>query len=252
MTAAAIKPTFGVGRVFATANVANPTPARLPVPQSQSIDFKRKTESLFGENQLAVAVAAGEMEVSGKVEYGVANARIVSDIMFADGSTTGQTLEADGEAGTVPGSVAYIVTVANHTTWLFDLGVINVSTGLPMACVAAGSEVAGKSYSVAAGVYTFASGDANTNVKISYAYTLATSGETVVLTNQLQGLTGNFQAVHVLPWGTAQDMYVFGNCIAGNFGVSLKKSGFGGNTLDYVAATDSSGKLGTATFANAA
>jgi hypothetical protein len=30
------------------------------VPQSQSIDFKRKTESLFGERQLAVAVGAGE------------------------------------------------------------------------------------------------------------------------------------------------------------------------------------------------
>ncbi len=252
MTVQALKPTFGAGRVFATGNYANPTPARALVPQSQSIDFKRKTESLFGEQQLAVAVGAGEMDITGKVEYGAANARIFADIMFGDGSTTGQTLEADGEAGTVPGTSTYTVTVVNSATWIFDLGVKNATTGVLMTCVASGSEMAGKSYSVAAGVYKFAAGDANTNVLISYAYTVSTSGETIALTNQTQGLVGNFTAVHVFPWGTGQDMFVFGNCIAGSAGISLKKSGFASNTLDYVACANSSGSVGTATFANAA
>ena len=248
-----LKPTFGAGRAFAIGNYANPTPARLPVPQSQSIDFKRKTESLFGENQLAVATGAGEMDVTGKVEYGVASARIFSDIMFGDGSTTGSYLEAEGEPGTVPASTTYTVQVVNHANFLFDLGVKNITAGgVPYACVAAGSEVAGKSYSVAAGVYTFAAGDASANVVISYAYSSAMAGETIVLANQAQGLIGNFQAVHVLPWGTAQDMVVFNSCIAGSAGVSLKKSGFASNTLDYVANADSLGKLGTMTFANAA
>jgi hypothetical protein len=52
------KPTFGAGRAFLTGNYQS-HPARAFVPQSQSIDFKRKTESLFGERQL-VAVGAGE------------------------------------------------------------------------------------------------------------------------------------------------------------------------------------------------
>jgi hypothetical protein len=251
------KPTFGAGRAFMTANVANPTPARALVPQSQSIDFKRKTESLFGEKQLAVAVGAGEMEVSGKVEFGKINARVFADIVFGDGSTTGSTLEADKEAGTVPAATTYVVTVANATNFLFDLGVVNADTGAIYSCVAPGAETAGSSYSVASsgmnkGKYTFAAGDASANMKFSYAYTNSTVGETVILANQQQGLTGNFQAVHVLPWGAEQDMFVFYNCLAGSSGISLKKSGFSSFTLDYTAAANANDQVGVATFAQAA
>jgi hypothetical protein len=245
------KPTFGAGRVFAIGNYANPTPARALTPQSQSIDFKRKTESLFGENQLAVAVGAGEMEVTGKVEYAKTQARILADIMFGDAGTTGSYLEADGEAGTVAASSPYIITVVNSANWVADLGVVDVATGNIMTCVASGP-VAGKSYTVAAGIYTFAAGDEGTNKKISYYWTQAAVGETVALNNQPQGLTGNFQAIHVLPWGTEQDMFVFFNCIAGSHGLSMKKSGFGMSTLDYTAAVNGSGELGVATFAEAA
>lgn len=251
------KPTFGAGRVFATANLANPTPARAFVPQSQSIDFKRKVESLFGEKQLAVAVGAGEMEVTGKVEYAKTNARMFSDIMFGDTGTTGSFLEADGEAATVPAVTTFVITVANATNYQFDLGVVNADTGVVYTRVAAGAEAAGASYSVATsgankGKYTFAAGDANANVKISYVYSSSTAGETVSMANQLQGQVGSFQAVHVLPWGTEQDMFVFNNCIASSSGLSAKKSGFGTRTLDYTAAVDATDTLGTATFAEAA
>lgn len=257
MPALSGKPTFGAGRMFMTANVINPTPARALVPQSQSIDFKRKVESLFGENQLAVEVGAGEMEVSGKVEFGKTNARVFADMIFGTAGATGSYLEADKEAGTVPGASTYVITVANAADFLFDLGVIDVATGVIMARVAGGSEVAGKSYSVTTtggdkGKYAFAAGDANANKLISYAYSSSSIGETVSLDNQLMGKTGNFTAVHVLPWGTQQDMFVLNNCIAGSAGISAKQSGFGSTTLDYMAAVDSTGKLGTATFAEAA
>lgn len=251
------KPTFGAGRAFAIGNYTNPTPARALVPQSQSIDFKRKIESLFGEKQLAVAVGAGEMEITGKVEFSKINARMYADIMFGDSSAVGSYAEADAEAATIPGTTPYTVTVANAANYQFDLGVVNATTGVIMTCVASGSEVAGVSYSVVTtgankGKYTFASGDANGNVKISYAYSNSTAGETVALTNQLQGLTGNFQAVHVLPWGTEQDMFVFTNCLASSSGISLKKSGFASFSLEYQAACDNTGSVGTATFAEAA
>jgi hypothetical protein len=251
------KPTFGAGRVIAVPNVTNPTPARALVPQSQSIDFKRKVESLFGEKQLAVAVGGGEMEVTGKVEFGKTNARIFADILFGVGSSTGSYLQADKEAGTVPGSSTYVITVANATNYLFDLGVINADTGVIYTRVASGSEVSGASYSVATsgvnkGKYTFAAGDANANILLSYAYSSSTIGETLSLTNQNQGLIGSFQAVHVLPWGTQQDMVVFNNCIAASSGLSAKKSGFGSTMLDYHASVDAYDKLGTMTFAEAA
>ncbi|MGC1300930.1 MAG: hypothetical protein WA840_01025 [Caulobacteraceae bacterium] len=251
------KPTFGAGRVFATANIVNPTPRRALVPQSQSIDFKRKVESLYGENQLAVAVGAGELEVTGKVEYGKTSSGIIYDMIFGASAATGSFLEADSEAATVPAATAFLVTVANATDYEFDLGVVNAETGVVYSCVAAGSEMAGLSYSVQTsgankGKYTFGAGDANSNVKISYIYSVATTGQTVALTNQLQGLTGSFQAVHVLPWGAEQDMYVFNSCIASSGGVSLKTSGFASNTLEYTACADGNNELGTATFAEAA
>ena len=250
------KPSFGAGRVFALGNYTNPTPARLPVPQSQSIDFKRKVESLFGENQLAAAVAAGQMEVTGKVEYSKSNARVFADLVFGDGSSTGCYQEADKEAATVPASSTYVVTVANATNFLFDLGVVNVLTGVIMTCVAAGSEIAGQSYSVGSGAnkgkYTFAAGDASANLNISYAYSNSTAGEMITLNNQAQGPATAFKAIHVLPWGAEQDMFVFNNCIAGSASLSSKQSGFGSTSLDYTAAVDGTGSLGTATFAEAA
>ena len=72
------------------------------------------------------------------------------------------------------------------------------------------------------------------------------------MTNQLQGQTGGFQAVHVLPWGTEQDMFVMNNCIASSSGISAKKSGFAGFTLEDTASADANGNLGTASFAEAA
>src|SRR5579863_3948753 len=110
------KKIFGAGRFFGINNVTNPTPMRALVPQDISIDFKLATKELFGENRLPVAVAAGDMSVSGKVTMGANNARMFSDLVFGIGTTSGQILEADHEAGTVPGT-PYAITVTNGATW---------------------------------------------------------------------------------------------------------------------------------------
>lgn len=247
------KPTFGVGRAWLIPNVTNPTPTRLLVPQSQSIDIKSKVEELFGENIFAEATAKGETSVTGKVEYAKSVASVLSNIISGDGSTTGSYAEADKELGTVAASSPYIYTAVNASTFLFDLGVRNTATGAIYTCVASGSEVAGKSYSVAAGVYKFAAGDEGVSMQVSYAYSSTTSGITVSLTNQLQGPSTSFEAVHVFPWGTEQDMVVLNNCIASSSSLlSAKKSGFGMSSIDYSAAVNSNGTLGTVTFAEAA
>jgi hypothetical protein len=254
MTVLSGKPTFGAGRFFGIGAYTNPTPCRALVPQSQSIDFKRKTESLFGELQLPVAVGAGEMDVSNKIEYGKTQARIMADIMLGDSGVAGSYYEADNESGTVAATTPFTISVANAAHFLFDLGVQNAVTGAIYACVASGP-VAGASYSVSAGgVYTFASGDAGIQMYISYAYSVPTVGESITMVNQLQGQIGQFTAVHVLPWGTEQDMFVFNYCIASSKGISAKKSGFGSQSLEYMAFAGGSGNgsLGTATFSEAA
>ena len=251
------KKIFGAARFFGINNVTNPTPARFGLPQDSTVTFKRGTKAIFGEKQLAADVSAGELDVSGKVTYGESNPRIFADLLFGDTGATGQTLEADGELGTVPASSTYTIQVTNHTTWTQDLGVVDVVTGKRMKCVAAAAEVAGVSYSVAAGVYTFASGDASMAKKISYLYTNSSAGETVVLSNQLMGRVGGFTAVNVFNWTNAagvleQDVLTLTNCIASDAEIASKMGDYAKPTFGYAAACDQTDSLGTFSFAEAA
>jgi len=242
---------FGASRFFGIAAGSNPTPARFYVPQDVGITIKRASKSLFGENQFAVAVAAGEAEVSGKVTMGRPNARILADLIAGvSGASTLILKEADKESGTVPATSPYTITVANSATWTTDLGVLNADNAMnPMKRVA--SAPAAGQYSVAAGVYTFASTNASLNVKISYLYTVS-QGEIVTMTNQPQGKTGAFNAVMVMPWGSDQDVLVLNSCINTNADWSTKQGDFGKPTFDYIAGVDDNDVLGTFSFAEAA
>lgn len=243
------KKVFSPGRFFGINNVANPTPTRAYVPQDMSIDFKQSTKELFGEKKFSVAVAAGEMSITGKVTMGAQNVRILSDLLFNVSGSTGTIAEVDKEAGAIPGSPAYTVTVANSATWTVDLGVTKTD-GTVFTRVASGP--AAGQYSVAAGVYTFAAADASANVLISYLYTIAGSGEKLVLANAFQGPTGSFTAVMVFPYGSDQDVLTLNNAILQDHGIATKLGDFAKPTLGFMASTDSSDVLGTYAFAQAA
>lgn len=242
------KQTFGAGRFLGFNNVTNPTPLRAILPQDMSIDFKRGTKSLFGANQFAAAVAAGEMTITGKVSMGATNARIFTDLMFSDAGVTGQILQADKEAGTIP-TTPFQVTVTNSASWTTDLGV--TKTDGTIFTRVASAPTTGQ-YSVAAGVYTFAAADTTIAVLISYLYTAAGVGEKVTLANPLQGPASAFTAVMVFPYGTAQDVLTLNNAIASDSGIAAKIGDFTKPTLAFECATDVNDSLGTFSFAQAA
>jgi hypothetical protein len=253
MTALNGKKIFGAGRFFGINNVSNATPARFVLPQDMSVTFKRGTKSLYGENQLAADVSGGELEVSGKVSYGTSNARVIADLLFGVGNATGQTLEADNELGTI---ATHAITVVNAATWTIDLGVVNTVNGKRYQRVASGSETAGVSYSVASGVYTFASGETGTTFKISYLYTSASAGETVSLTNQLMGKVSDFSAVFVFPWTNnsnvaEQDVLTLNSCIASDAEIATKMGDYAKPSFGFTAACDTNDTLGTFSFAEA-
>lgn len=243
------KPTFGAGRFFGVNNVSNPTPARTYVQQDMSIDFKQATKELYGEKKFAVAVAAGEMSVTGKVSMGAPNARMLGEYLFNTAGSSGQILEADKEAGTVPGSSTYTVTVANSANWSTDLGVMKVD-GTVMTRVASGA--AAGQYSVAAGVYTFASADANANVLISYLWANSGQGEKLALANSAQGPAGAFTAVMAFLYGAQMDVLTLNNAIATDVGFATKQGDFDKPTFGFMCAVDTSDNLGTFSFQDAA
>jgi hypothetical protein len=238
---------FGAGRPFALPNITNPTPIRFGVPQDMSLDFKRTTKPLFGENMFPEDVAGGEMTVTGKVTMGELSGDLFANLFQAT-LAAGTTMEADNEQGVVAAATPYKITVANSATWTVDLGVKNVN-GNYLSRVAAGSEVAGNSYSVAAGAYQFAAKDAGLTYYISYLYTSATAGHTLTLANSVQGPTDSFTAVMAYLNGTNQNIVTLNNCITSDTAMASKQGDWGKPTYGYDAAVDDNGVLGTMAFA---
>lgn len=252
------KKIFGPGRDWLISNTTNPTPARPYLVQDQSITFKREVKSIFGENQLAADVSSGQMTVNGKITFGATNARIFADQLFTDATVLAtQTLESDNELGTI---ASHAITVANSVGWTVDLGVVNTTNGARYARVAPGSEAAGVSYSVLAGMYTFALGETGTTFKISYLYTpvapVPTSG-TITVANQKQGKVGASTAVMIFPWvNQAQvvetDILTLNLILVSDHELSTKGSDYGKPTLSFEAACDANDNLGTFAFAESA
>jgi hypothetical protein len=249
------KKIFGQGRAFAINNISNPTPIRFGLLQDQSLSVKRDVKEVFGEKAFAADVRGGTMSVTGKITYATLQQRLWNELMFETTPTgTSQSLEVDNESGTVPGTSTYTITVTNASGGITDLGVVASATGKRYARVAAASEVAGASYSLvdSTGVYTFAAGDANKVMKISYLYTgigPATASGLVTINNQNQGENSNFKAVMCLLWNLEQDVIVLNNCVGQDATLDSKGSDFGKPTFSFMAGCDTSDVLGTFSYA---
>lgn len=237
---------FGSGAFWGINSISNPTPVRFGVTQSCSLDFSASAKPIFGSNQLPVSVARGAMTVSGKVTMAQLNGRLINELFFGSSMASGQTLAIDSESGTIPGSSAYTVTVANSGTWAFDLGVVYAATGIPFTRVAS-SPSAGQ-YSVASGVYTFAAADANAGVKISYTYT-TTGGNTITISNQPMGAASTFKSVLSLPYNGQKATFTLNACISTKMSFQTALEDFTKPQFDFDAFADSAGILGTISVA---
>ena len=241
------KKLFGAGRFFGINNVTNPTPARFQTMQDSMIDFKSATKHLFGENRLPVAVAVGEVSVTGKVTLGANNSRMFADLVFATSQVAGQQLEADKEAGAIP-ATPFVITVANGATFLTDLGVTKTD-GTVFVRVASAPTTGQYSVNTVTGAYTFAAADTLLNVLLSYLYTAAATGSKIVMSNTPMGPAGAFTGIMAMPYGTEQDVFTFNNCITQGAGISNKNGDYAKPTFDFMCSTDSTDILGTLSFA---
>lgn len=180
---------FGVGNLIATrTDIANQSPVLFGVIQDVQLDIDYTLKELYGQYQSPVDVARGALKITGKAKTASIYSQLYNSLFFGANSlnTTTILLFALSEAHSVPGVAAYTVTVTNSATWVADQGVFYAATGVQLTQVAAGSEATGK-YSVSAGVYTFASGDASAALLFNYDYTASSGGYKTSYTNQLMG-----------------------------------------------------------------
>lgn len=229
-------PSFGSGILYATPSGANPTPVQFGALQDISIDLSRTTKSLYGQYQQPLAIGAGELKATGKAKMGYINGAVYASLFYGVTPSTGTVLLVSNEAGTIPASTPWTVTVANAATWTTDLGVTYAGQTAPLTRVASAPTTG--QYSVAAGVYTFSTADANKKVAISYEYTSASTGSTISVGRILQGVQPIITIDLYRGFNNTGIRERYWNCVCSKLSTPTKLADFGINEFDFEASAD--------------
>ena len=235
--------------------LANPTPVQFGVCQEISLDVSFDTKMLYGQQQFPVAVGRGKGKVSGKVKGAQVNGALFNSIMFGQSLTTGILSDVYDTVGTAfpttPFTISATTGAASITTinipssgvWAADLGVRNAQ-GVPMTRVA--SAPASGQYTVAAGVYVFATADAGQPAYISFQYTAtSTVAKRSTITNPLLGYAPSFKADIYLPYNGKSLIWTLNNCIASKISLATKLDDFAIPEFGFEAFADASGNVMT-------
>jgi hypothetical protein len=234
---------FGSGSLFGIPSGSNPTPVQFGGLQDVSVDFNFTAKELRGGFQFPIVVARGAGKIAWKAKSARLNGAALNNLFFGGTNATGLQTGQIAEAGTIPAGTPWQITVANSATWLTDLGVVNGTTGVSLTRVASGPTTG--QYSVTAGVYTFASADANTPVLISYVYTTAGTGNKTTITNQLMGAQTTFQMVLTETFQSKQLTLTLNACIANKWTIATKLEDFLIPEWDGAAFADNNNVVGT-------
>lgn len=235
---------FGSGNLYGLVKSGSIyVPRKFGTVQDVSVDFQFEMKELYGQNQFPVDQARGKGKITGKAKFASLTGGLINDILFGQTLTTGETLAVFGEAGTVPAATPFTVTVANATKFVDDLGVVYAATGQAMTRVASAPTTG--QYSVSAGVYTFAAGDANAAVLIDYTYTSSTTGATISLNNQLLGTTPSFQLLFPMQYQGKQLSVKFNRAFSGKIALATKLDDYMVPEFDFTCVADSTGAIGT-------
>lgn len=234
---------FASGVLVGTRNdITGATPRRFGILQEVQVDYSADLKQLHGQGRYALALAPGKTKVEIKAKFAGIRADVYNDLYFGGTTAATQIKFADSEVGTIPGSVAYTVTVSNSATWLADQGVFYSATGLPFKKVASAPAVG--QYTVAAGVYTFAAADANKVVLITYTYS-TTSGVLIPIANQVMGTGPSFQVALMRTFDGRQEVWTFNNCKSSKLALPTKQDDFTIFEMDFMVAADAAGNIGS-------
>ncbi len=237
---------FGSGGIFGVRNdISNGTPIKLGVMQEISLDISYSTKSLFGQKMFALAIARGQGKITGKAKFAKLNGLAFASLFFGTALAAGQNLVADSEAAIIPAS-PYAVTVANAANFATDLGVFYTQTLVPLSPVTSGP-AAGQYSVTSGGVYTFSAADLADPIKkyvsISYLYSSASAGFSVVVTNPVMGITPTFMAVLQAPYGGKQLVVKLPLCTSNKLSFATKIEDWLIPEMDFEAMDDGSGNV---------
>jgi len=233
---------FGVGALVALrTDTATAMPAQFGTLQQVQLDISFAIKELTGQFQAPAALARGALKITGKAKAARITAANFNNVFFGQTVSTGNTLTQLNEAGAVPSSSAYTVTVGNHATFVADLGVAYAATGAMLTPVT-GSPSTGQ-YSVAGGVYSFSAGDAGAALLFTYTYT-TTGGYNLALSNMLMGSAPSFKLVLNEQYQGKTLNLELNSVISPKLSLAFKNEDFMIPEFDFQAAADPAGNIG--------
>jgi len=244
---------FGAGILFGMqtqdatgAAVANATPVQFGTLQDISSGFAFEEKLLYGAYQMPIAVGRGKGKITFKAKMASFSGSIMGDLFFGTGTSAGIKGLVPNFAAAVPASTPFTLTVAppGSGTFLNDLGIIDASTGLPMKKVSSNPSTGQYAVSVA-GVYTFASADANKAVLVSYEYSATSaSAKITTLSNQLMGYAPTFRAALTMSFAGKNMTLVLNNCVSSKLDLPFKNDDFTIPEFDFSAFADATNSIG--------
>ncbi len=236
---------FGAGFLFAIPSGSPSTPVRFGALQSVSVDPSFDNKMLYGSKQFPIEQGRGKGKLELKAETGRFDPMLFNQQFFGVTLATGEVLNSVDEAGVVPLTTTYTISVANAASWQTDLGVYNPALGIFYTRVA--SAPAAKQYTVAAGVYTFATTEAGNALQLSYSYTSTTTGSTLAITNQQMGTSPIF-AVQLVNKFRGKSLSMFFPAVqSSKLSMPLKLDDFLMSSIDFSAQDDGAGNVFTIT-----
>ena len=246
---------FGSGVLTGTQlNVPNPTPINFGLVQKVSVDTSVSVKELYGQFAFPVAVGSGTRKVTCKASLARFSGQALGRLFYNQTPTPGSTISQFAEVHSVPGTGPFTITVANSTHFVADQGVTYAANGLPLIAVASSPATGQYSLNAATGIYTFATGDQGSGVLISYTYTNASQGESLVIGNPLIGPTSTFTATLFAtdPTTNAQFSVTLSQCVASKFSFDTNIEDFAKPDFEFQAFANAAGQVMTFNFGDAA
>ena len=234
---------FGSGVLFATptsgqlsSTPALPQPQEVGIIQNIKLTISGDIKELFGQNQWAVDSAVGKRSIKGSFEFAQMDNEFFNQCFFSDVISTGIISVAYREAHAIP-TTPYTVTIVPPNTGVFvsDLGVVDLTTGLPMTKVTSASAANQYSVNTSTGVYTFDAADTDLSIAISYTYSQSTVGTTLTVANHTMGFGPVLSMTIPLLYQGAENTINLPNVRLGKIDLATKLDDYSMLTTDFSA-----------------
>lgn len=242
---------FGAGYLICTPThdgagnaIATPTPVRLGALQDISVDLGSDIKTLYGQGQFPIAAGRGKAKTDIKAKNADINGAVLGSLHYGKTAAATKRGAVVDSASVVPATGPYTVTAAppGGGTWVADLGVMDTATGQAFTRVSS-APTAGQ-YTVAAGVYTFAAGDASRAFYYSYEYSVASGGQTFALTNDPMGYMPQFSLILQQSYGGSNLVLKLNRVVSSKLNFPFKNEDFAVSDFECTAFTDAAGNLG--------